>query len=267
MTLTADTRERLKYSLTSQAARDELAAILDLFTPNAAGTVVASSALQAESASGALVAFATGGQTNATALPSQVNRIGTCATAGDSAKLPAATAGLTIIVINSGAAAADIFPQTGEAINALAANTALRIGVRTVVSFTCAVAGTWLSAPIPLAAAKYVKNVTAGATVAAAGDLTGAAYTSAEFSAVGAANLTTRTATQMFADMPNVNVGDSYILEITNTSAGTTTLVAGAGVTLTGTMTMATNSTRRFVVTFTSATALVIQSIGVGTIS
>lgn len=116
-------------------------------------------------------------------------------------------------------------------------------------------------------AAKFTLNATSGATTAAAGDLTGAAFVSAGYSAVGAANLTTRTATQMFTDMTNAQVGDAYVLMITNTSGGTTTLVAGTGVTLTGTMTIATNTTRTFIVTFTAATTLTIQSVGVGTIS
>ncbi len=71
----------------------------------------------------------------------------------------------------------------------------------------------------------------------------------------------------MFADQGNVQPGDKYLLRIINTSGGTTTVVAGSGVTLTGTATLATNTTRDFVVTFTSATALTMQSVGVGTIS
>lgn len=114
--------------------------------------------------------------------------------------------------------------------------------------------------------AKYTKNTTVGATTAAAGDLTGAAYVQAEYSAVGAANLATRSAAQMIGDA-GLLVGESYVLEITNTSGGTTTLTAGSGVTLTGTMTMATNTTRRFNVRVTSDAALTIQSTGVGTIS
>lgn len=218
-----------------------------------------------EPASDAITAFATGGQASATALVVGVNRIGTCATAGDSVKLPAATAGRTVVVINNGATAADVFPQTGETINGMSANTAIRIGVGQTMVFNCSVAAGWRT-PTPLPAAKYTKNTTVGATTAAAGDLTGAAYTQAEFSAVGAANLTTRTATQMIAD-GFLQVGDSYVLEITNTSGGTTTLVAGTGITLTGTMTMATNTTRRFNVRVTGAAAITIQSTGVGTIS
>jgi hypothetical protein len=114
--------------------------------------------------------------------------------------------------------------------------------------------------------AKFTKNVTAGATTAAAGDLTGADIVQAEYSAVGANNLTTRTAAQMFADIPNCQAVFSYVLEIANTSGGTTTLVGGTGVTLVGTMTMAANTTRRFNVTFTSPTACMIQNMGAGTV-
>lgn len=223
--------------------------------------------LETNSALNSITAFAGGGQGSAAALTAMINRVTTVATIGDSVKLPASAVGMTIVVSNAGANPMDVFPATGDAINALAANTALRINNGTTVSFWCSVAGTWHSLVQSLPAAKYVKNTTAGATTAAAGDLTGAAYVSVEYSAVGAANLTTRTATQMFADMGNVQPGDSYTLEITNTSGFTTTLVAGSGVTLTGTMTLATNTTRRFNVKFNSATTLTIQSVGVGTIS
>ncbi len=115
---------------------------------------------------------------------------------------------------------------------------------------------------------KYTKNTTSGATAAAAGDLTGALVVFAEYSAVGAANLTTRTGTQMFADAGNVQALDTYELTIINTSGGQTTLTAADGtVTLTGTMTIAASTTRRFMVKFTSTTAVTFQSVGVGTIS
>lgn len=113
--------------------------------------------------------------------------------------------------------------------------------------------------------AKYTKNTTSGGTTAAAGDLTGALIVRAEYSAVGAANLTTRTAAQMIADAGNVQTNDSYALRIINTSGGTTTLVAGSGVTITGTATMATNTWREYNVTFTGASTMTFQNVGAGT--
>jgi hypothetical protein len=97
-------------------------------------------------ASNGLTAFAGGGQASATALPSYINRVTTVATAADSVKLPAAVAGLQITVINAAAAnAMNVFPQTGEVINALAANAALSVAANKSVVFSCAVAGTWNS--------------------------------------------------------------------------------------------------------------------------
>lgn len=114
-------------------------------------------------------------------------------------------------------------------------------------------------------ALKLTSNATSGATTAAAGDLTGAAITVATYSAVGAANLQTRTATQMVTDA-GLTTGSTYLLVIRNTSGGTTTLTNGTGVTLTGTMTMATNTYRLFAVTVQSATTLTITSLGSGSV-
>lgn len=103
------------------------------------------------------------------------------------------------------------------------------------------------------------------ATTFAAGQLTGAKYTAFDNTGTTPGTMTTRTATQMFADLPGAVVGQSYVLAIRNSSgsANTLTLAAGTGVTLTGTMTVAQTVTRTFIVTFTSATAVTIQSMGI----
>lgn len=76
-----------------------------------------------------------------------------------------------------------------------------------------------------------------------------------------------RTAAQMLADVPGILLGQGLTFRIVNTGAGTLTLTADAGatVTLSGTMTVATNTFRDFVITFNSATTATIQSVGVGT--
>jgi len=158
----------------------------------------------------------------------------------------------------------DIFPATGDAIDALGANVAIRINAGTTVQFWCSVAGTWHMSPAPLPASKYTQNTASGATTAAVGDLTGAAFVTAEYTAVGAANLTTRTATQMFQDSGNIRAGASYMLMILNSSGGTTTLTAGSGVTINGTATLATNTGRIFNVKFPTATTCTITNIGGG---
>lgn len=76
-----------------------------------------------------LTAYATGGQANATQLGFGENIVTTCATNGDSVKLPlgAAIGGVQVFVKNLGAASLNVFPPVGGAINALAANTAVAV--------------------------------------------------------------------------------------------------------------------------------------------
>lgn len=97
-------------------------------------------------ADNALTAFAGGGQASATALTKQINRVTTVASAADSVKLPAAKAGAEVWVINAAAAnAMTVYPQTGEVINALSANTGLSVAANKTIAFVCAVDGTWNS--------------------------------------------------------------------------------------------------------------------------
>jgi hypothetical protein len=90
-----------------------------------------------------IVAFAGGGQANATVLPADINRVSTVATAADSTKLPKAVPGLDVTVYNAGANSMNVFPLTGDNINALAANAAFAVAAGKNVQFGCAVAGTW----------------------------------------------------------------------------------------------------------------------------
>lgn len=103
-----------------------------------------------------ITAFAGGGQASATQLVSAFNRVTTVATAADSVKLPVCAAqnapngsavgpGVQVWVMNTSANSMNVFPSTGDAINALAANTAIAIATVTGKVFTCAVAGTWQS--------------------------------------------------------------------------------------------------------------------------
>lgn len=94
----------------------------------------------------ALTAHAGGGQGSALALTARVNRVTTVGTAADSVALPAAIAGEEIIVINAAAAnAMNVFPASGDSINALSANTALSVVANKAIMFVCAVNGTWNS--------------------------------------------------------------------------------------------------------------------------
>lgn len=80
--------------------------------------------------------------------------------------------------------------------------------------------------------------------------------------------LTTPTAAAIIANLGvNFIVGSSYVVRLINTNSGTATLAAGTGVTITGTATSLTNTTRDWLVTFTAAGAITFQTIGTATIS
>ena len=80
--------------------------------------------------------------------------------------------------------------------------------------------------------------------------------------------LTTDSAANIVAAVPNAKAGQTYTLRVINEGSGqTATLTAGGSVTVTGTATIANNTWRDFVVTLTSLTAVTMQNVGVGTFS
>lgn len=215
-------------------------------------------------ATDAITAFATGGQGSAVQLTSQINRITVCATDGDSVKLSTAVPGQDVEVSNLGAAYADVFPISGDLIDSLGADVAISLPPGETIRFTCSVALKWKSTLLPQPGASFVTGTTT--TTFAVDELTGGAFTVYNNTQGTPGSIATRTATQMFADDAYSRVGSSYHLRIINNQGtGTLTVTNGTGVTLTGTMTIAINTFRDFIVTYTSATALVIQSVGIGT--
>ena len=103
--------------------------------------------LFAESTTNAIVAHAGGGQTNATVLYSEVNRVTTVATAGDSIALPVSQSGLTIMVVNNGTNPMQVYgnPATTDTIDGVASGTGVSQMPGSTVFYTCAVAGLWQS--------------------------------------------------------------------------------------------------------------------------
>lgn len=136
-----DALTNLGLSATDDVAFDTVTATTSMTAPS-----FISSALNKISAANALTAHSGGGQGSALALTKAINRITTVAAAADSVKLPAAVAGLSVVVTNAAATnAMNCFPASGEVINALSANTALSIVANHTVIFFCAVNGTWNS--------------------------------------------------------------------------------------------------------------------------
>jgi hypothetical protein len=94
---------------------------------------------------GSITAFASGGQGSATQLSNVVNIVTTVATIADSVKLPLASAwaGRVIVVKNTASNSMNLFPGTGDSINALAANAALAVAGGTSVMLVPVSATNW----------------------------------------------------------------------------------------------------------------------------
>lgn len=98
-----------------------------------------------ESATDSIAAFAGGGQSSAVQLKSEMNRITTVATAGDSVKLPPSIAGLTIIIENAAANPAQVYGAGTDTINGVATATGVSQMASSVVIYTCYTAGAWFA--------------------------------------------------------------------------------------------------------------------------
>jgi hypothetical protein len=92
-----------------------------------------------------LVALAGGGSVGATKIASEISRFTTVATAGDSAVLPPATAGLTLMVINHGAQPMQVYGDNGgsDVIDDQPAATGVTQMVNSVVIYVCTTPGRW----------------------------------------------------------------------------------------------------------------------------
>ncbi len=221
-------------------------------------------AINLEKATDAITAFAGGGQGSAVALSSAFNSITVCATAGDSVALPVAVAGKEVTVNNLGATYADVFPFSGDLIDASAIDAAIPLAPGQSITFTCTVALSWKSSPQEKLGVKYTTGTTT--TTFAAGELTGGAYVVYNNTQGTPGSIAVRTAALMIADDPFFRIGGAYRLRIINNQGtGTLTVTTAAGVTLTGTMTIAVNTFRDFSVTYNSASTMTIQSMGIGT--
>lgn len=92
----------------------------------------------------AITAHSGGGQASATLLTAEINRVTTVAAAGDSVAMPVSAPGMSITVTNATATnSMNVYPQSGDAINALGANAAFAVAAGKTATLTCAVAGQW----------------------------------------------------------------------------------------------------------------------------
>lgn len=121
---------------------------LELYDKASGGNVLtflyANGSLPAFSAADALTASTDSNQAGGTAITKQFSRFTTVGTAGDSATLPAAKAGDWRIIKNAHATnSMDVFPATGETVNAGSANAAFAVAATKAALFFAAKDGHW----------------------------------------------------------------------------------------------------------------------------
>ena len=217
----------------------------------------------------ALTAFSGGGQSSALALTKQFNFVSTVAAAGDSVRLPASVAGEWVTVFNGGANSLQVFGAGTDTIDGIATGTGEPLAAGKIGIYYCNAAGTWVSgnnkAALPQGKYTLDSSDTTGFTA------TGAQMAGAEsvvFDCTGTLGsgqtITPPTVANLIAAIPNAFVGQTYRLRVMNRSSANFAWTIGAqtGYTLTGTMTIAQNTYREFLVTLTSLKAIVFQSLG-----
>jgi len=109
---------------------------------------------------GSVTATLTAGTTHtlvgATPLPSQINDVTTVANASDAVALPSATAalvGTAIVVFNSGAHVAAVWPQAADAIDGGSAGASVALTNAKRCIYYCIAVNTWVSAQLGVASA------------------------------------------------------------------------------------------------------------------
>lgn len=145
------------------------------------------------------------------------------------------------------------------------ANSSARFLVKFTSLSAVAIIGTSVSQNNALPAAKFTTAALTAGTIPAA-SIVGAAMCYWQNTGATPGAQTFPTAATLFAAIPNAYVGMVTAFRVINTGAGTLTLTADAGptITITGTATVAQNVTRDYTITFTSATAATVQSVGSG---
>jgi hypothetical protein len=90
-----------------------------------------------------ITARAGGGKALARPLTKSLNRISVCATGADSVLLPKAIAGSVLFLVNSGAAATQVFGKDLDTINGVATGTGVSQGIGLTAAYVCLTSGAW----------------------------------------------------------------------------------------------------------------------------
>jgi len=110
----------------------------------------------------------------------------------------------------------------------------------------------------PMCGLVAIVNPAVGASVITAGMLVGGVYVSAITSAV---THTTDTAVNILAANPDMSIGDTAAVIVSNPTANVLTIAGGTGVTASGTLTVAAGAARTFLLTKASETTMTIKGL------
>jgi hypothetical protein len=216
-------------------------------------------------------------QAGATQITADITTVNTSTAAtagtnfGDGVLLPQIGSGTDrVFLINNTANPIQVYGYGSDTVNGVAAATGVAMPANSSATFIEANPGAWQCLlDSPQMAAFNSNAATSGATLTAANVTGGEATVDLALTGtLGAgANAQLPTVANLLQSMYAPAVGSTYRLRILNRSSANFawTVTTNTGWTLTGTMSIAQNTWRDFVVTVTSLTAATLQAVGVGT--
>lgn len=227
----------------------------------------------------AITAGTTRTQAGATLITSDFTTVGTSTSAtagtnrGDGVLLPKVSSGSDrIYLLNNTANPIVVYGNGSDTVNGNAGSVGIAMPPYAAATFIETDVGAWQAILDGEPGAAFNSNTaTASATLTAANVTGGSASVdlalTGTLGAAGAATLPL--VTDLVKSMWAAKVGDSFRLRVVNESSANFawTMTTNTGWTLTGTMSIAQNTWREFVVTLTSLTAATLQSVAVGTYS
>lgn len=218
-------------------------------------------------------------QAGATLITADITTVNTSTAAttgtnnGDGVLLPLVGSGTDrILLINNTANPIQVYGNGTDTVNGIAGSTGIAFPPYSGATLIEASPGSWQCALDASPSCGFTANsATSAATLTAASVTSGTDTVDIQMTGtLGAgAALTLPTVANMVGSMYAPSIGSSFRLRITNASSGafSWTTTTNTGWTLTGTMTIAQNTWREFVVTLTSLTAATLQSVATGTYS
>jgi hypothetical protein len=223
-------------------------------------------------------------QAGATQITADITTVNTSTAAtagtnfGDGVALPQIGSGTDrVLLINNTANPIQVYSYnvssgTADTINGVAGATGVAMPPNSSATFIEASPGAWQCLlDSPQQAAFNTNTATSGATLTAANVTGGEASVDLALTGTlgGAANAQLPTVANLLQSMYGPAVGSTYRLRIINESSGAFawTVTTNTGWTLTGTMSVAQNTWREFIVTITGLTTATLQNVAAGTFS